>query len=193
MTIIKNTHYTRMAPWDYYSAMIYFRTATIQDAENLAKLVNSAYRGNYSQQGWTTEADLLDGQRTDAENLTELISTPGNQLDLAVDESGNILGSVHLRQEDTETLYFGMLTVEPTQQAKGLGKIILTHVEAVARERNLRQVRMTVIPMRSTLIDFYERRGYRATGVIEPFPILDPRYGVPKVEGLCLKEFVKLL
>ena len=86
-----------------------------------------------------------------------------------------------------------MLTVEPTQQAKGLGKIILSHIEIVAKERNLRRMRMTVIPVRTSLIEFYERRGFAATGLIEPFPAMDPRFGVPKVEGLCLKEFIKLL
>ena len=40
--------------------------ATVQDAPEIAILVNSAYRGDSSRQGWTTEADLLDGTRTDA-------------------------------------------------------------------------------------------------------------------------------
>lgn len=193
MTIIKNFHFTQMALRDYYYAMITFRTATIQDSEKLATLVNSAYRGSYSQQGWTTEADLLDGQRTDAASLSELISTPGNQIEVALNEQGEVVGSVHLRQEDHETLYFGMLTVEPTQQARGLGKEILSHIDRVAQARGLRRVRMTVIPVRTSLIEFYERRGFAATGVIEPFPAMDPKFGVPKVEGLCLKEFMKLL
>jgi ribosomal protein S18 acetylase RimI-like enzyme len=173
--------------------MIHFRTATIQDSENIARLVNSAYRGIYSKQGWTTEADFLDGQRTDSDSLSELISTPHNQIELAFNLEGELVGSVHVRFEQADTLYFGMLSVEPTLQSRGLGKELLEHVEKVARGRDLSRIRMTVIPFRTSLIEFYERRGYRATGVIEPFPSLDPRFGVPKVEGLCLKEFIKLL
>ena len=95
--------------------MIRFQTATIHDAKNLSKLVNSAYRGDYSKNGWTTEADLLDGQRTDEESLSALIEAPLNQIELMFEgKSLNILGSVHLVQELPDTLYFGMLTIEPS-------------------------------------------------------------------------------
>lgn len=174
--------------------MIRFQTATIQDAKSLADLVNSAYRGEHSKKGWTTEADLLDGQRTDAEALTQIIETPLNQIELAYEgKSLKLLGSVHLLQELPDTIYFGMLTIEPTLQGQGFGKILINHVEQVARAMGLKRIRITVIPSRHELIDFYKRRGFKETGKTEPFPLGDPRFGIPKVEGLELKEFEKIL
>jgi GNAT superfamily N-acetyltransferase len=174
--------------------MIRFKTATNQNAQEIANLVNSAYRGEYSQQGWTTEASLLGGQRTDAESLQRLIDSPLNQIEIAYEgESQSIIGSVHLIQEIPDTLYFGMLTVEPRAQAKGLGKIILKHVENIALRYGLKRIRFTVIPNRTELVAFYQRRGFNATGKSEPFPEQDPKFGMPKVEGLILLEYDKMI
>lgn len=172
--------------------MIRFETATSLNAQELANLVNSAYRGDYSKHGWTTEANILGGQRTDAEKLTTLIETPLNQIEMAYEgNSRKIIGSVHLLSEPPDTLYFGMLTVEPTLQTQGLGKKILEHVEAIAKNLGCKRIRFTVIPTRTELVAFYERRGYRATGKFEAFPETDPKFGLPKVSGLILKEFEK--
>jgi ribosomal protein S18 acetylase RimI-like enzyme len=174
--------------------MIKFRKATQNDASLIADLVNSAYRGDYAKQGWTTEADILDGQRTDAEALLEVIHTPLNQIEIAFEETSPlIIGCVHLIKELPDTLYFGMLTVEPTSQARGLGKSILEHIERIAREEGFMRIRLTVIPTRAELIAFYQRRGYTETGRFEPFPTDDPRFGIPKVSHLVLKEFEKKL
>ncbi|MBA2404405.1 MAG: GNAT family N-acetyltransferase [Bdellovibrionales bacterium] len=174
--------------------MIRFQTATPSDAQELAKLVNSAYRGEYSQKGWTTEAALLGGQRTDAEALTKLIETPNNQIEIIYQgKSEKMIGCVHLIQEPPDTLYFGMLTVEPTMQGQGLGKNLLTMIENVARGFGYKRVRFTVIPTRTELVDFYQRRGFKPTGKFEAFPELDPRFGLPKVKDLVLKEFEKQL
>lgn len=174
--------------------MIRFQTAAQNDLNNLAQLVNSAYRGDYSRQGWTTEADLLDGQRTDPESLKEIIETPLNQIEIAFEgKSLKMLGCVHLKQELPDTLYFGMLTIEPTLQGQGLGKVLLEHVEQLARAMNLKKIRITVIPSRHELIAFYERRGFKSTGQVESFPQGDPRYGIPKVAGLTLNEYIKEL
>jgi ribosomal protein S18 acetylase RimI-like enzyme len=172
--------------------MIEFRTAALEDAKDIAKLVNSAYRGNHSRLGWTTEADYLDGQRTDEEAIKELILTPNNQIELAVEEkTKKIVGSIHLKIEFPETLYFGMLTVEPSIQNQGLGKKLIQHTEEKAKANKFKKIRFTVIPQRHELIAFYERRGYKETGRFEEFPSHDPRYGLPKVLGLILKEYQK--
>lgn len=143
--------------------------------------MNSAYRGEGSKQGWTTEADLLGGQRTDTETLLELISIEGDSIELAFSDSSEkqMVGCVYLKTEN-ETCYLGMLTVDPTLQAKGLGKEILIHSEKIARARGCTQIRMTVINTRQELIEYYERRGYFLSGKIEPFPQTDPRFGIPK-------------
>jgi N-acetylglutamate synthase-like GNAT family acetyltransferase len=173
--------------------MIHFKMANVQDVRELVKLVNSAYRGDYSKKGWTTEADLLDGQRTDTQSLEELIKTPENYVLMALNEHEKLLGCAHVRHEFPHILYFGMLTVEPQIQAQGLGKKILQQIETLARAQNMNQIRLTVLPQRRELIEFYERRGFCATGKSEAFPMHDPRYGRPKVANLELKEYVKVL
>jgi ribosomal protein S18 acetylase RimI-like enzyme len=172
---------------------IRFRTAQANDATSIAALVNSAYRGDHAKKGWTTESDLLDGQRTDVEAILELIQTPQNSIELALNDWRHVIGCVHLRIETPSTLYFGMLTVEPTAQTAGIGKKLLEHLEHQAQELALKEIRMTVLPQRKELIAFYERRGFTATGQSEPFPTHDPRYGIPKVQGLILMEYKKFL
>lgn len=167
-----------------------FTFAQIKDAPKIANFVNQAYRGDYAKQGWTTEADLLDGQRTDQESLRDIISTP-NHLIMLLNENEKLLGSVHLIKEANSTLYFGMLTVEPGHQNQGLGKKIIEQIEHFARQNHFLRIRFTVIPLRKELIQFYERRGYEATGNFEEFPSNDSRFGIPKVQGLILKEYAK--
>jgi GNAT superfamily N-acetyltransferase len=174
--------------------MLYFKTATPLDAQNLAQLVNSAYRGDSSKLGWTTEADLLDGQRTDAKNLTALINEPENQIEMAIDsDSHSLVGCVYLKKENSHTLYFGMLTVAPKLQTKGTGKALIKHIEEFAKKNHYNFIRISVIQFRTELIKFYERRGFVSTGQFEDFPEDDPQFGIPKINGLKLMEFIKTL
>ncbi|MFZ6001241.1 MAG: GNAT family N-acetyltransferase [Bacteroidota bacterium] len=156
------------------------RPATKDDAETLDQLVNSAYRGDSSRQGWTTEADLLDGTRTDAVAIRDLIGKPGTTLLKYVD-AGQLLGCVELRAENRK-LYLGMLTVRPHLQGKGIGKELLKAAEAEARKQNCHTIFMTVISVRKELIDWYVRHGYRPTGETKPFAFTDPRFGQPKMK-----------
>jgi hypothetical protein len=50
------------------------RTATVDDAQEIAALVNSCYRGDSSRAGWTTEADLLGGTRTYSNDIERLMT-----------------------------------------------------------------------------------------------------------------------
>ena len=154
--------------------------ATEKDIPALNILVNSAYRGDASKQGWTTEADLLDGIRTDEESLKELMHQP-NAFLLKYEEENKILGCVYLKQED-DKLYLGMLTVSPLLQNKGIGKILLNASEDEARKRNCTAVFMTVISQRTELINWYKKHGYYDTGKTKPFPENDPRFGIPKTK-----------
>lgn len=158
--------------------MIHFRKAEIEDAENITELVNSAYRGDSSKAGWTTEADLLDGQRTDPEGIREMIQKDRIEL---VSEKDELLGCIYIRKEN-DAAYFGMLTVKPTLQNKGTGKLLLERLETLTRDWGHTKIRMTVISSRKELIEYYERRGFRWTGATEPFPENDPRFGLPKTK-----------
>jgi ribosomal protein S18 acetylase RimI-like enzyme len=160
--------------------------ATTEDAPALEILVNSAYRGDASRQGWTTEADLLDGTRTDAAGIAEIIQTSGTSL-LKYVEDNEILGCVELRNHNGK-LYLGMLTVRPHLQGKGIGKKLLKAAEDEAKSQNCSSVFMTVISVRKELIDWYLRHGYQLTGERKPFAFTDPRFGQPKMK----LEFVVL-
>jgi ribosomal protein S18 acetylase RimI-like enzyme len=158
--------------------MMTFKTAQPQDAQRITTLVNSAYRGESSKAGWTTEAYLLGGQRTDLQAIEEMIKQDRIELVFREDQ---LLGCIYIRRE-SEAVYFGMLTVNPTLQNQGIGKILLHRLEELARNWGACKIRMTVISSRKELIEFYERRGFRWTGETEPFPEHDPRFGLPKTK-----------
>ncbi len=160
--------------------------ATLEDIAALNILVNLAYRGDSSRQGWTTEADLLDGTRTDENSIREIIEMPSSVI-LKYVEDGKILGCVRLDKHN-DKLYLGMLTVEPSLQAKGLGKKLLMAAEEEARKQNCKTIDMTVISVRSELIAWYHRHGYRDTGKRKPMIIATPSMGKPKKD----LEFVVL-
>lgn len=151
--------------------------ATVADIPALNELVNSAYRGETSRRGWTTEADLLDGIRTDEDSLRALLDNPTATL-LTYKVADELLGCVYLDVQGDE-LYLGMLTVSPDAQANGIGKQLLAAADQLALDHRCRVIAITVIPQRHELVAFYERRGYHATGETEAFPD-DPRFGIPK-------------
>lgn len=149
--------------------------ATVADVPELTRLVNGAYRGDSSRQGWTTEADLLSGLRTTEADLYESLANPQAQM-LTYRAEGRLLGCVYLERKEAE-LYLGMLTVSPDFQTEGIGKRLLGAAEDVAKNFDCQTITMTVISQRPELIAWYERRGYQSTGATKPFPD-DPRFGV---------------
>jgi ribosomal protein S18 acetylase RimI-like enzyme len=155
--------------------------AALADIPQLNVLVNSAYRGETSKKGWTTEADLLGGIRTDEEVLASIISKENSVLLKYVSEEGSIDACVNLVQHN-DKIYLGMLTVNPAIQGKGLGKILLQASETHAKETGCHAIHMTVISLRKELISWYERHGYKDTGERKPFPKDDPKFGLPKTE-----------
>ena len=166
-----------------------FRKATPGDVSHVVALVNSAYRGETSRAGWTTEADVLDGQRTDADEVSELIGAE-NSLIMLYLHDGKIIGTVHLRHQD-DAAYMGMLVIEPGLQGQGIGKKLIQSAEETAIKMwQVGKVLMTVITLRTELIAYYERRGYRRTGLIKDFPC-DVKFGIPKVQGLKIEVLEK--
>jgi len=147
------------------------------DILSLVTLVNSAYRGDSSKRGWTTEADLLDGIRTDEEGIKKMIQQPGSVILKCMIEN-QLVGCVYLQKQE-DFLYLGMLTVSPELQASGIGKELLNASEQYAYSQHCNTIIMTVITVRKELIQWYERRGYHQTPERRPFPN-DPRFGIPK-------------
>jgi ribosomal protein S18 acetylase RimI-like enzyme len=152
--------------------------ATTRDIPALVALINSAYRGDASKKGWTTEADLVKGElRTDATTLTALMANPDAVLLKHHTETGEISGCIYLHQQETG-LYLGLLTVSPQQQGAGIGKILLKAADEYALNNNCSSIFMNVISQRKELIDWYKRHGYYDTGERNPFP-LDTGFGTP--------------
>ncbi len=160
--------------------------ATLADVPALNKLVNSAYRGDSSRKGWTTEADLLDGTRTDEDYIKDIIEAPKSVV-LKYVEHGEILGCVRL-QNQGKKMYLGMFAVDPEAQGKGIGKKFLKASEEEARKQNCWLIEMTVISVRHDIIAWYIRHGYRNTGILKPMKFDNPSAGIPKKE----LEFVVL-
>lgn len=160
--------------------------AELADAYAINQLVNSAYRGDGSKQGWTTEADLLDGTRIDEAAVADLITKPDTTILKYVEEE-RILGCVELRKEKGK-MYLGMLSVAPNTQGKGIGKKLLIAGEDHAKSLGIGTMVMTVISVRKELIDWYVRHGYQLTGERKPFVVPDTRWGIPKQQ----LEFVVL-
>ena len=170
-----------------------FRNATADDVPALVALVTSAYRGESSRGGWTTEADLLDGARIDPEVLRQDIARADSRVVVIDGAEGRPLACAHVAIENG-CGYFGMFAVDPTLQGRGTGDALLAECERIAREAwQLPTMRMTVIDVRDALIAWYERRGYRRTGIHKPFPYGDTRFGVPLRDDLRFEMLEKVL
>lgn len=168
------------------------RDATSDDVDAVVALVQSAYRGDVSRGGWTTEADLLDGQRTDAREVGALVTDPTARL-LLMDDDDGLVGCFALTPTGRDgAVYLGMVAVRPRRQGDGLGSTMLSAAEAVAGgELGAHTVEMTVIRQRTELLAFYARRGYTDTGEERPFPTAEERFGVPRRDDLVFTVLAK--
>ena len=147
------------------------RDATADDLPDLHALIESAYRGESARRGWSHEADLLDGERTQLAELEAMLANPTQHL-LLFHDGERPACCVALSEKDGGLVYLGLLTVDPARQAGGLGKQLLAAAEDQARTVfAASRIEMTVIAQRAELIAWYERRGYGRTGERRPFPV----------------------
>lgn len=162
------------------------RLARPSDASELAALIHAAYREDAAG-GWTTEADLIHGERISSSEIVDLIHESQSWVFLLEDKK--IEACVHLKQESDEEFYFGMLAVRPHRQGEGLGRRLLKELEAFCRQRGGKGLRLTVISLRDELISYYQKLGFEKTGRFQEFPFP----ALAKVPGVVLMEMRKAL
>ncbi|RYG17866.1 MAG: GNAT family N-acetyltransferase [Chitinophagaceae bacterium] len=166
--------------------------AQLKDIKELETLVNSAYRGEDSKKGWTTEAEILGGIRVDEEALKILVEKPKVTILKLNDINDQIIGTVCLEIKSQE-LYLGMFAVSPLEQGKGIGKALLVAAENHALQNNCKKIVISVISTRVELIEWYRRHGYVSTGNSIAFDEIEGRFGEPKVAAISLIEMEKVL
>src|SRR5690348_15122145 len=143
--------------------MLTIRPAAAADLPRLHPVIERAYRGDSARAGWTHEADLLSGERTDLATLQAIVDDPDQALLMALDGEAPI-GSVQVSNRGGGTAYLGLLCVDPLLQAGGTGKLLIAAAEDFARARfAAAHMEMTVIEQRTELIAWYERRGYASS------------------------------
>jgi ribosomal protein S18 acetylase RimI-like enzyme len=147
------------------------RFAAAADLVAVHALIERSYRGAGARLGWTHEADLLEGERTNAAELAAIVSDPRSRI-LMLESLGELVGCVHIADRGNAMCYLGLLCVDPRHQAAGFGKQLMSAAEAFGQQlfRAMR-LEMTVIEQRAELIAYYERRGYARTGERRPFPV----------------------
>ena len=160
----------------------YIGFATLSDVSAIKVLLNIAYRGESSKQGWTTEAELIAGDtRADENMVQQTMQQPGSVFLKFTNDEQQICGCVNLQQHDTK-IYLGMFSVSPHLQGAGIGKQILKAAEEYAQVLECTAIYMSVISLRSELISWYERHGYFDTGKRIPF----------EEDGITGKHLLKL-
>jgi GNAT superfamily N-acetyltransferase len=157
-----------------------FRLATPDDVPELARLVHSAYRGESSRLGWTTEADLLHGPRINEAQVAAVVADPESVL-LVLPDTDGIAACCHLERLDGGLAYFGMFAVRPGAQGGGIGRRVVQEAKSCARNLlGALTLEMTVIAQRVELISWYVRLGFTPTSETRPFPYGKPEFGIPQ-------------
>ncbi|KAJ4300585.1 hypothetical protein N0V88_003264 [Collariella sp. IMI 366227] len=184
---------------------LHFRVATPHDAALIHPLVESAYRGDESKLGWTTEANLLSGSRIDTEGLVAKITHPDGVVLIATCPDGNnsqntpnqdepVIACCEVVRRSPQVAYFGMFAVTPRRQGGGIGRQVLAYAEDYCRQVwGTEKLEMTVIASRRELLEWYARRGYGRTGESRPFPYeeLEKLNGVASTDDLSFEVLEK--
>ena len=170
--------------------MLTYRQGLNADIDKIVTLVDSAYRGDSSRAGWTTEADFIDGQRTERQEIIDILARPASTI-LLCEDDGQLVATVQLNKSG-DGAYLGMFAVDPQRQATGLGIKLLDQAESFVQEEwSSECMRMLVISIRKELISWYQRHGYNKTGKTKPFPYGETRFGIPKRDDLVLEILEK--
>lgn len=156
------------------------RLAQISDLQDISNLINLTYSGYSGKKGWTTEVDLISGQKVTPDSIKDKECVIYKIED-------KMVGCMFLQPKyDTQSLYMYGLTVRPEYQKNKIGSKLLYAAEIATIAKRFKSIEITVLNKRTELLDWYKRRGYKDYGVRMPVPA---NIGIPKVKDL---EFVVL-
>lgn len=110
---------------------------------------------------------FIDGTRTDAERLPPMFDEGEF---LVGEENGRLLASVYTEVRPEQRGYFGMLSVDPALQGKGLGRKMIEAAEAHLRRRGCDVIDISVVNLNTHLPPLYRKFGYVEVGVEEFHP-----------------------
>ena len=167
----------------------HFRLAVADDVPAIAAVVNAA---NSGAGGWTNEAHLFHGNRTDEAEVAQLLAVPGSTFVLSMGV-GQVMGCAYLRFTGKDA-YLGLLSVLPRRQGRGFGSELLAECERFAYvDLGCQRLCISVITShRPELATFYERRGFARTGKFKTFERKQALQG-KKVDGMLLEWMEKSL
>jgi GNAT superfamily N-acetyltransferase len=171
---------------------IVIRTARRDDADSLHCLIEAAYRGPESLTGWTSEGDMVNGQRMTMTQVEAVLADPGITMLVAEDTKGGLIGCASLT-ETAEGGEFGKFAVRPALQNGGTGKALLAACETLLAKRGGGHMTMTVVQGRPELVAFYERRGYQRTGATLPLASVHTTPDWTIGRDLVLEVFAKTI
>jgi GNAT superfamily N-acetyltransferase len=165
---------------------MFLARATEDEYVAIVELANLAFRGVGPSASWNSEADFIEGQRLTESLLREDLAAKPDAVLLTCrnDVHSELLGTVWLEPKRDGVWYLGLLTVRPDLQNKQMGRALLASAEGFAKQEGARRIRMSVVNVRTTLIAWYQRRGYVLTGETQPFPYGDQRFGSPLRDDL---------
>lgn len=171
------------------------RPALPEDVPVLLPIIQGAYRG---EGGWTTEAHLVGGTRTDEAELHSLLAS-ADVLLLVAEETGgpgagtapppHVLGCCYSRRHG-ERAEVGLFAVRPSAQGRGVGRLLLEEHATRRAADGVRMLELHVLQSRPELRAWYERMGFVRTGRVDPFPA---DASLLKVSGLGMEEMVREL
>jgi len=141
------------------------RLATAADIAAIISITNAAF----------AVETFLDGTRTDAAGLAAMMQK--GQFLVAEQRPGHIIASVYIELRGTRA-YFGMLAVDPSQQGKGVGRVMVEAAEDHCREQGCSAMDITVLSLRPELPPYYRKLGYVETGTEEFHPSRPLKAGV---------------
>lgn len=168
-----------------------FRIAQPEDAPEIVRLINSALRPQPGKGGWTSEASLVSGERTNLDEVKKIINQASNVFILGL-HNDTIVACVHVDGSTPEEAYLGTMAVEPSLQNSGIAKAMGAFTNEYASTKMGAHFLVTqILAPRPELISLSFKYGYQQTGRAFPYKG-DQGIGTPKLDKLVMIELQRL-